>query len=72
MIHGDQGFHVKAKAEAGGSFPVYEGFVYFDLCPDSECRVSLREKTAGVDEDTPLPYGKLMGWNTQEIEGIMI
>ena len=71
-VHGDQRFYVKARAEVGGDFPIYEGFVYSDLCPDPECKVNLRQKIAGMDEDTPLLYGKLVGWNTPEIEGVVI
>ena len=71
-IHKRRPFYVKAGAEAGGNFPIYEGSTYLGLCPDSECKVNLRQKMAGVDKNTPLPYGKLVGWNTPEIEGVVV
>ena len=72
-IHGHRRFHVKARSENGGSFPIYEGLTYDDLClGDSDCKINLRQKTAGVDKETPAPYRRLLGWNTPEINGVVI
>ena len=72
LVHGTRPFLVRARGVSGGNFPIYEGSVYFDICPNFECEVNLRQKTAGVGKDTPLLYGKLVGWNTPEIEGVVI
>ena len=70
VVNGAQGFRVKAKKSSGGSFPIYEGFSYLDICPG--CKVNLRQKIAGLEKDTPLLYGRLVGWNTPEIEGVSV